>query len=121
MSNEVSGLVRARHPAQGEKDAASYFAESMPEQQLQQLIRGRALELGWLFYHTKDSRRSDGGFPDCVMLRSPRLVIAELKRENGQLTDGQKAWLKAFEETGGETYEWRPSDWYSGVIEEVLR
>lgn len=34
---------------------------------------------GWLVYHTHDSRRSAEGFPDLVMLRLSRMVVAELK------------------------------------------
>lgn len=73
---------------------------------------------GWLVYHTHDSRRSPEGFPDLVLVRGPRLVVAELKSETGVLSPAQKEWISALSRTA-ETYVWRPSDWPE--IEETLR
>lgn len=74
------------------------------------------------------------GLPDLVLLRPPaplpgsahafrpgRLIFAELKAERGRLRAGQKVWLVALAEAGYEVCIWRPSDWSSGIIEEVLR
>lgn len=69
---------------------------------------------GWRYYHTHDSRRSVEGFPDLVLVshkRSPaRLVFAELKAENGRLTDAQRGWHHALVEAGQEVYLWKPRD-----------
>jgi len=73
----------------------------------------------WRIYHTFDSRRSASGFPDLVMVRNGRLVIAELKRDAmteraraRQLTDDQRAWLTALSNVDNvEVYLWRPVDW----------
>ena len=75
---------------------------------------------GWLVYHTHDSRRSGPGFPDLVLCRPPRLVVAELKTERGRVTFGQDVWLyKLSQCAGAETYLWRPADW--PAIEAALR
>jgi hypothetical protein len=93
----------------------------MSEAQLQAAIVGMARLLGWRTYHTHDSRRSDPGFPDLVLVRRDRLVVAELKTEKGKLVAAQTGWLAAFIEARVETFVWRPADWWSGAIEEVLR
>jgi len=66
--------------------------------------------MGWLVYHTHDSRRSEAGFPDLVLVRD-RVVYAELKSERGRLTPQQREWLDALGATGAEAYVWRPTDW----------
>lgn len=74
----------------------------------------------WRTYHTLDSRGSAAGFPDIVALRGTRLVMAELKRERGRVTDAQQAWLDDLARVETlETFLWRPSDW--PAVEDVLR
>ena len=90
------------------------------EKDFQNTVVEYATGMGWLFYHTYDSRRSTKGFPDLAMVREPRLVFAELKSHKGILSDDQALWL---EKLGGvpavETYLWRPTDWDD--IVKVLR
>jgi hypothetical protein len=90
------------------------------ERELQQAIVDAARWLGWLVYHTHDSRRSEPGFPDLVMVRAPRLVFVELKRAGGRLTDAQKEWLQQLT-MAAETHVWFPDDWTDGRVEETLR
>ena len=75
----------------------------------------------WLCYHTYDSRRSVAGFPDLVMVRSGRLIFAELKSVDGLMQPAQRVWRERLVKTDAEYYEWRPDDWRNGTIEEVLR
>jgi len=78
---------------------------------------GRVLELarvfGWqLQYHTFDSRRSQPGFPDVVVVRAPRVVFLELKTDYGRLTLPQEAWRSELGRCPGvEHYVIRPKDW----------
>ena len=68
---------------------------------------------GWRYYHTRRSDNSVAGFPDCVMVRSPRVVFVELKMDRRQsvLTLTQASWIEDLETCPGvETYVWRPSD-----------
>ncbi len=74
---------------------------------------------GWRHFHTFDSRRSAPGFPDLVLLRGDRQVIAELKTEVGSTTPEQDDWLRAFVDVGAEVFTWRPGDW--DEIESTLR
>ena len=99
----------------------------MTEKQLQQAITDAAQLLGWLVYHTHDSRHSAKGFPDLVMVRGGRLLFVELKAEKGKLSPEQRAWFQALvsvsveidariddsfvENTGVvEVYVWHPTD-----------
>ena len=45
---------------------------------------------GWLVYHTHDSRKSEKGFPDLILLKDLRLVVAELKVGTNQTTPEQR-------------------------------
>lgn len=117
-------------------------------------VVGAARVYGWTrIYHApnggapqKNGRRVVGGqipegrgFPDLLLIRGPRLVVAELKTEKGRMGPGQPEWLEAFRELGRviddyvalgfdgaggreldvenggppavEAYVWRPSDW----------
>lgn len=75
--------------------------------------------MGWSTYHTHDSRRSDPGFPDLVLVRRPRVVFAELKAERGRVRPAQRAWIAELRACGQAVYLWRPSSWQE--IEEALR
>ena len=66
---------------------------------------------GWLVYHTWSSKHSAKGFPDLVMLREDREVIAELKRVGRKPDKDQQRWLDAFRAAGRETFLWTPDDW----------
>lgn len=97
-----------------------YNPLEIKERDFQLQVREYAGLCGWVFtYHTHDSRRSDAGFPDLIMIRGQRLVAAELKRERGRPTDDQRAWIDAFNNVPGcEGYIWFPSSWPH--IEQVL-
>ena len=71
-----------------------------------------ARNTGWMVYHTYDSRRSTAGFPDLVMTKHKRLVIAEIKTEKGKTTAAQDKWLETLRTARGVKVKlWRPSDW----------
>jgi hypothetical protein len=74
----------------------------------------------WLVYHTYDSRRSQRGFVDLVLVRGGRLMFVETKREDGRLTQDQSDWLLRLSRVPGVVATvWRPSDW--SEIERVLQ
>lgn len=65
---------------------------------------------GWKHYHTHDSRRSNPGFPDLILVRPPRVIAAELKAVDGTVSPDQEEWLTLLSMSGVETYVWRPAD-----------
>lgn len=66
--------------------------------------------VGWLGYHTKDSRQSEPGFPDWVLVRERHLFV-ELKTDKGRLSRYQMVWVERLKLAGAEVYVWRPRDW----------
>lgn len=65
---------------------------------------------GWQTYHTHRSDHSAEGWPDLVLCRPPRLIVAELKTAAGKLTEPQQIWLTLLDACDIEVYVWRPDD-----------
>jgi hypothetical protein len=68
---------------------------------------------GYEYYHTWKSIHSPKGFPDLVMVNpsKKKLVIAELKTDNGKITKFQEDWIQWLKDCGVEAQVWRPKDW----------
>jgi len=82
---------------------------SLTEKEFMGQIKLLAQYTNWIVYHTFDSRRSDKGFPDLVLLRPPELIVAELKTDRGKVTREQAVWIDSFSACGIESYVWRPA------------
>lgn len=82
------------------------------EAQLLAAVRRLARYRGFMTYHTRDSRGSEAGFPDLVMVsaRQRRLLFVELKTATGKTSTAQDAWIADLTAAGAETYLWRPTD-----------
>ena len=82
-------------------DQAQVIARSISERDFQQTVKSVAQAYGWRPYHTLHSKGSDKGFPDLVMLKEQpngtcRLLVWELKAEQGKVTEAQAEWLRLF-------------------------
>ena len=114
-------------PGQGEPRPRPAYADMHETDVFMPAVIELAKTCGWRVYHTHDSRRSEEGFPDLVMVRVregiARLVFAELKSEKGATTPEQQAWLYELRSVPGlrQVYLWRPEHWHDGTIEGVLR
>jgi hypothetical protein len=71
-----------------------------------------------LVYHTYDSRRSNPGFPDLVIVGKTRVIFAELKSTTGKVSMVQQEWHDKLNAAGAEAYIWRPEDWPQ--VEQVI-
>lgn len=89
----------------------------LSEEEFLQMVRRLAKAGGWTTYHTRDSRKSDAGFPDLVLLRGPRLLWRELKTDTGRLTAAQEGWRDVLLAGGHDWKLWRPADWDAIVAE----
>lgn len=94
-------------------------APPMSEKRFMASVVKLARLLGWRTYHTFNSKHSDAGFVDLVLVRRPRVLFVELKSDRGKLTEEQRAWLASFEGCPVERYCWRPRDWPS--VERILK
>jgi hypothetical protein len=77
----------------------------------------------WLrlpMYHTYDSRRSEPGFLDCVIV-GRAVLFRELKAERGRITKDQQRWLDALTEAGADAGVWRPRQLRDGTIVRELK
>ena len=89
-------------------------------------IKETARWYGWLVYHTYDSRHSEAGFPDLVMVNYHLglVIFAEIKANAGRVSPEQQVWVTALEVVSSLAgsrvlvFVWRPSDWPD--IERVL-
>jgi len=126
-----------RHRTAGTMTSEEYRGEvtaRTTEAAFQSQVIAMAHQFGWRVAHFRGVRtqRKDGsvryqtpvqadgaGFPDLVLVRGKRLVVAELKAQRGRVAEEQRDWLYAFEFAEVETYTWKPSDWPE--IETALR
>jgi hypothetical protein len=83
----------------------------MTHEELQQAVIDIALRLGWMHYHTYDSRHSDPGFPDLVLVHGERcrIVWIEVKTAAGAVTSAQTKWHDALARCDEEIYVVRPA------------
>lgn len=111
-------------------DLEPYRTDLVSERELQDWIVASARLLGWRVAHfrpawTQRGWRTAGsydaqGWPDLVLVRE-RVVFAEVKTDRGRLRPEQEGWLGSLRHAGAEVYVWRPEDWTSGEVEDVLR
>ena len=93
-------------------DGRQVLDNALSERDFQRQVVELATLTGWRVYHTYDSRLSNPGFPDVVLVRAPRVIFAELKRERGRVTVAQGEWAGTLHACPGvEYYLWRPRDW----------
>ena len=87
------------------------------EKQLEQQVKELAKLFNWKYYHTWRSIHSPAGFPDCVLVRPPRLIFAELKSDKGLVSDKQQEWLDELNQVPYiEVFVWRPDD-FEEIVE----
>lgn len=90
------------------------------ERQWQGTVLEAARLFGWRAYHTFDSRRSESGFPDLVLVHPRRgILFRELKTDKGRTSKSQERWIAELNGAGGNASVWRPADW--PTVEAELR
>jgi hypothetical protein len=95
---------------------------TITEKAFQQQVVDYARLRGWYVAHFRPALDSHGrwrtpmqghpGFPDLVLVRSPRVVFAELKSDRGRTSPAQREWLDRLShcDLAPEVGIWRPRD-----------
>jgi hypothetical protein len=85
----------------------------MTEQELQALVLEHCGRQGLLAHHCRDSRHCDGprGFPDLIAVGAGRLIVAELKSDDGRWNRDQLEYRARFRAAGIDVLELRPGNW----------
>ena len=95
---------------------AFYSPWTPTEAEFTELFLAIASTLHWeRRYHTYDSRRSPGGFPDWVLVHpgQRRVLFVELKGFGGLVSDEQRAWIGDLDAAGAEAYIVRTTNDYA--------
>ena len=104
---------QSRAGTQSTKDttaAHKILVNRISEKEFQDQIIELARYTGYLVYHDQDSRRSEPGFPDLVLV-GDRVMFLEVKRQNGVVSEAQKGWIARLVKAGIIARVVRPSDW----------
>lgn len=98
------------------------LARTMTETAWQSVVTDVASLYGWRWYHPPDNmpRKARSGytyvqnvrrgFPDLVLVKPPRLLFVELKKQTGKTTPEQEDWIADLRASGVRVEVWRPLD-----------
>lgn len=90
------------------------------ESEFQKGVESYLQNLGWSYFHDRDSRQNREGFPDLTAWRGERLIFAELKLgPRSSLSLGQVYTLITLAQTPAEVYLWLP--WEDEILEVLSR
>ena len=94
----------------------------MTEIELRKKVIELCDEFGLHHHEDPDSRRSEAGWPDFVILSlvTGEMIFRELKTESADLSTEQKRVAYALRAGGHDFYIWRPRDLVSGLIRRRL-
>lgn len=113
---------RRRSPWARPRKATTFpGAVSMAEAALQSKVGSYAVSRGALHYHTHNSERSEGGFPDSVIVGN-YVLFRELKSDSNSATVSKKQrdWIERLRFAGADADVWWPCDWESGRIQNEI-
>ena len=111
----------AQREAMAEADGSRAERLKWTEAEFLAAIRKVAKAHGWKTYHTHDSRKSESGFPDLVLMHPVRCEVLawELKAMDGKITFEQGQWIVGLNACGIQADVVRP-DRYDWIVE-ILR
>jgi hypothetical protein len=89
----------------------------MTHDELLQQVTNECNRLGLLWHHPPDSRRERAGWPDLVIAGPRGILFAEIKSEDGRVTQAQWRTGRQLLAWGHTWAEWRPADWLNGHVQ----
>lgn len=100
--------------------AALAVAVTMTEATLQETVRQLCQNLKLFHYHPHDSRRSEPGWPDSVIIGPRGILYRELKSHRGTLTSEQTQVRYLLLAAGADYGVWKPVQLLDGTIAREL-
>jgi hypothetical protein len=85
-------LATIAEEAEAERVRRKFSPTGLSEKVWQSQVVAVAKLYGWRVFHPLRSKGS--GWPDLALLRPPRLLLVELKTEQGRLRPAQREWLR---------------------------
>lgn len=98
---------------------ADQYQGTQTEAQFMRTVRDAAHQLGWVTAHFPAMLANPAGFPDLLLFRDGRVLVAELKTDAGKLGPKQWEWIGTLAGAGIDVRIWRPEDW--SEIEQTLK
>jgi len=96
------------------------MSEDRGPDSLEANLRRLMKNLGLWSYHTRDSKRSEKGWPDWVILGPRGSLFRELKSQRGTLSVDQRRVGAMLTRAGHDWATWRPADLFDGTIARQL-
>jgi len=100
--------------------AAAAMPEDKGPDSLEAHLRKLLKDLGLYGFHPRNSRGSEPGWPDWVIIGRGGILYRELKTEHGTLTSEQRSVGSLITRAGGNWSVWRPRDLLNGTIARQL-
>lgn len=106
-----------RKPAPTSRERAELAADrAMPERDLERHVAALCKARNVMYFHPLDSRGTNPGFPDDVLIVHGRVMYRELKSQTGRVRPDQRIVLAALAAAGADVDIWRPADLRTGRI-----
>ena len=96
------------------------LAMAMSEAELEEHVRDIAKDLGVIRFHVRNSRGTNAGLPDDILIGPGGVLWRECKTQKGKLTGAQWAAGDALVLAGQDWNTWRPADLLDGTITREL-
>ena len=89
---------------------------AMSEAHLEEHVREICAQVDVYRYHPYDSRKSQGGWPDDVLVGPWGILHRELKSQTGKVRPDQEDVMARLRKAGADVDVWRPVDLISGRV-----
>ena len=115
-----AAAVQGKGPLPRPAAGFNSLAMAMSEAELEEHVRDIAKDLGVIRFHVRNSRGTNAGLPDDILIGPGGVLWRECKTQKGKLTGAQWAAGDALVLAGQDWNTWRPADLLDGTITREL-
>jgi hypothetical protein len=109
-------MTPRKPPPTDRERALADVGNEAKERELEGHVKALCKAHGVMYFHPLDSRGTNPGFPDDVLIVHGAVMWRELKSQKGRVRPDQKIVLAALKAAGHDVDVWRPCDLLSGRI-----